>query len=329
MRLLFKVPRHSFCELGLLFASVVCCLAQTNNSPRLFAPGVISGPADDLSPAFSPDGKAVFFTRGNRASSVILESRLDAGIWSTPQIASFSGEWRDLEPAMSPDGSFLVFASNRPVSGGGKALDGNYNGKLFPAAGGNLWRVDYKGDSWGTPYRLPVSINQTAATFSPSITRDGNIYFMQPDPKTGYFHLYRSRYQSGYYLPAVRVDVGSDQTEDVDPAVSPDESFMIYSSNQPAEHQPKRLKIVFRHADGWGTPQDLGDEVNEQSSNIEARLGPDGKTLYFSTNSVPPVSYPSSVEDTKRNLSLMEAWANGSENIWFVSLDPWLDSRPR
>jgi Tol biopolymer transport system component len=299
---------------------------EENNWPQLFAPGIVSGAADDLSPAFSPDGKEVYFTRRNRSGGMILVSRLVAGTWSEPQIASFSGEWNDLEPTMAPDGSFLVFASNRPIAVGGKAIDGNYNGQNVPAGGGNLWRVNRKNNAWGDPYRLPTTINQGTATFSPSVTADGSIYFMQPDPKTGYFHLYRSQHQGDTYLPAIRVEVGTDQSEDVDPAVSPDERYLVYSSNQPADHSAKLRKIAFHRENGWSVSQDLGDKVNEQGNNIEARLSSDGKTLYFSTNTVPLASYPRSADDAKRSLAFMEVWANGSENIWFVSLSPWIHS---
>ena len=313
---------------GVRFVAGLCFVAAMSvhaglgqgSSPRLFAPGVISGPADDLSPAFMPDGKTVFFTRGNSSGSMIMESELVSGVWSTPHIASFSGRWSDLEPTMSPDGSFLVFASNRPSAGGEKAIDGQFNGKVFPQAGGNLWRVDRKDGHWGEPYRLPETINHGTGTFSPSICSDGSIYFMQPDEKTGHFHLYRSQYRSGTYLSAVRIGVGGDETEDVDPAVAPDESFLVYSSNRPAQHEPKRLKIVHRKNGEWGTPVDLGDEVNEKGTNIEARLGPDLRTLYFSTNTVPPASYPRTAEESNRLAAEMEVWANGSENIWYVPL---------
>jgi hypothetical protein len=36
----------------------------------------------------------------------------------------------------------LVFASNRPATDAGAALDGNYGGAVQPGRGGNLWRVD-------------------------------------------------------------------------------------------------------------------------------------------------------------------------------------------
>lgn len=302
-------------------------LAQTSNSPRLFAPGVISGAADDLSPAFTPDGRTVFFTRRNASTSMILVSQLVSGEWSRPVIAPFSGKWNDLEPAMSPDGSFLVFASNRPADDSRKPIDGNYNGQVFTAMGGNLWRVDRQGNSWGEPKRLPDTINADTGTFSPSIVSDGSIYFMRPAKPNGHFELFRSQYRGGTYEAAVPIGVGDNTTEDVDPAVAPDESFIIYSSNHPERRDQKRLLIVFPENGKGGTPIDLGDEVNEKGNNVEARLGSDHTTLYFSTNTVPPVSSPYSHEQAERALEDMQIWATGRENIWYVSLEPWLQKQ--
>ena len=141
---------------------------------------------------------------------------------------------------------------------------------------------------------------------------------MRPDPTTGNFHLYRSEYHSGVYLPAATVNIGDANSEEVDPAVAPDQSFLVFSSNQPLKKEPKRLRIAFREKDGWRTPLDLGDEVNELGSNIEARLSADHRMLYFSTNTVPPSHLPRSREQAQRDLAEMEIWANGRQNIWSV-----------
>jgi WD40-like Beta Propeller Repeat len=278
-----------------------------------------------MSPVFTPDGRTVYFTRGNASASMIVNSTLVNGKWSTPMIASFSGIWSDLEPAMAPDGSFVVFASNRPAATGGKPIDGTFNGKTYPGAGGNLWRVDRIGKVWGQPKRLPDTINTGTGVFSPTIAADGSLYFMKPDDQTGHFHLWRSQYSGGTYLAAVPTGLGDPSTEDVDPTIAPDESFIVYTANHPAKHDQKRLRIAFHNKDGWGTPVDLGDDVNEAGANIEARLGHDHRTLYFSTDTVPPVSFPRSQEQSQRNLAEMQVWANGNENIWYVSLAPWLD----
>jgi hypothetical protein len=305
---------------------VATCWA--NDSPRLFGPGVISGPADDLSPTFSPDGKTVYFTRRNPSGSTILTSSLVNDRWTEPKVASFSGAWRDLEPAMSPDGSYLVFTSNRSAIAGGKPIDGNFHKTVLPALGGNLWRVNRSASGWSEPYRLPDTINR-GTTFSPSVSSDGSLYFMRPDDVTGYFHLYRSRFEEDSYRVAERLAIGDDTTEDVDPAVAPDQSFLVYSSKHPEKNDQQRLFIVFRENKGWGKPIDLGDEVNEGGDNIEARLGADHRTLYFSTNTVPPMSFPRSPEQNRRDLEEMQVWANGRQNIWYVSLASWLDRKPR
>lgn len=227
---------------------------------------------------------------------------------------------------MAPDGSYLVFASNRPATGNGKPLDGHYSGRTVDAGGGNLWKVERQGTTWGTPTRLPDSINQGTSVFSPSISANGSLYFMKPD-SAGRFHILRSQYQAGTFLAPTLVAVGDSTTDEVDPAVAPDESFIVYSSSHPSQKDPKRLFIALAGSNGWDRPQDLGDEVNETGGNIEARLSPNHLNLYFSTNTVPPTTFPRSRDYAQRELAEMTVWANGRENIWFASLAPWLNTR--
>ena len=294
--------------------------------PELFAPGVISGPVDDASPAFTPDGKTVYFYRGGSAlGRVILVSHLQNGKWSTPAIAPFSGRWRDIEPAMAPDGSYLIFASNRPASPGGKALNGFYSSRLVPLGGGNLWRVDRKGDSWGEPYRLPDIINGDSSVFAPAITADGSLYFMKPVADTGRFHIYRSAYRNGQYEQPILVPFTlADSVGDVDPAVSPDDSFLVFGSGR--SKIKGQLFIVFRENGQWGTPVNMGEAVNGSTGGIEPRLSPDHRTLYFSSTYTQDVTYPVDPAATKRKLAESE-WDTGGNNIWLVSLDQWLNKR--
>jgi hypothetical protein len=86
----------------------------------------------------------------------------------------------------------------------------------------------------------------------------------------------------------------------------------------------RRSHITFRTADGWTAPLDVGNDVNEAGSNIEARRGSEHQTLYFGTNTVPPVSFPRLQEQAQRDLAEMQVWANGRENTWYVFLVAWL-----
>jgi hypothetical protein len=122
-------------------------------SPEIFAPGVISGPANDGSPTFSPDGKTLFFTRSTAAWGVILESHQSHGKWSEPQVAPFSGEYSDSSPGMAPDGSFMLCVSLRPKDS--SPADSSQK----PQRVADLWRSDRTGSGWSKPVRMPDAVN--------------------------------------------------------------------------------------------------------------------------------------------------------------------------
>jgi len=286
--------------------------ADPPRDPAVFSPGVISGPQHETAPAFSPDGHTVWFSRSEGAASTVCMSHREGDRWSAPEVAPFSGRWRDMEPAMAPDGTHLVFVSNRPAHDGGAALDGFFNGKTVAGGGGNLWRVDRTSSGWSTPQRLPDIVNASASTFAPSVARDGSLWFMRPDATTGRFRLYRAAFVDGRYGTPAPLPFSDGSSTDVDPAVAADESFVVFGSGR-APARGIDLFIVRRVDGTWGTPVSLGDAINSAGSDAEPRLGPDGTTLYFSSE--------------RRSSSPADAhaeWNNGKYNLWVVDLRPWL-----
>ena len=73
------------------------------------------------------------------------------------------------------------------------------------------------------------------------------------------------------------------------------------------------LFIAFHDGTTWSAPRHLGDVVNSAGSDAEARLSPDARTLYFS-------SERRSQAPSDRDA----AWNNGKYNVWTVDLRPWL-----
>jgi Tol biopolymer transport system component len=252
--------------------------AMAPATSRLLPAELPWGSGNDASPAFTPDGQTVVFARGQGPTRRIYLSHRQAGIWSTPERAPFSDQWMDLEPAMAPDGSYLVFISNRPAKAGGKALDGYFGGKPQPGRGGNLWRVNREGNRWGTPVRLPDIVNASPATYSPAVAADGSLYFMRPDPQSHRLRIYFSQFSDGRFQPPILLPLPSSQgvTADVDPAIAPNKSFIVFSSNRkPAAADASDLFLAFATPAGWGPPIHLGP------SGQEARLDPNLSTLYF------------------------------------------------
>jgi Tol biopolymer transport system component len=287
----------------------------------LFAPGVISGPAHDASPAFAPDGNTVYFSRDR----TILVSQRRGSLWSEPQLAAFAGRWLDIEPAMAPDGSFLIFASNRPATEPGAPIDGEWDGAMHKESGGNLWRVDRRGTGWGPPIRLPDRVNRGGAVWAPSVVADGSVYFMDGH-LPGRFRLYRSQYKDGSYQEPEPVTFSDGTWADVDPTVAPDESFMVFASNRPpVAGKGHDLFLAFRKDGAWGAIVHLAPGFGDAATNeIEPRLGPDGHSLYFSSDLTMPITYPRNREALTAELARVQAWDNGQLNIWSADLSPWL-----
>ena len=174
---------------------------------------------------------------------------------------------------------------------------------------------------------LPPVVNRGASIWGPSVAADGSLYFMNRVDGKGPFKLWRAQAKAGTWLAPVLQSFGDPSTQDVDPTVAPDESFIVFSSKHPADPH-ERLFIAFRDGAGWGKPIDLGDAVNGTGGNDsnEARLAPDGRTLYFTSDRQQPVSYPRTRAQADADLARIAAWDNGNQNIWRVSLAPWLDA---
>ncbi|MGB5851151.1 MAG: hypothetical protein WBG85_02530 [Rhodanobacter sp.] len=223
----------------------------TPATPVIFAPGAISGPSGVDCLTFAPDGNTVYFDQQAMWNGFIMEAhRVDDG-WSTPRIAPFSGQWQDHDPAMAPDGSFLVYTTNRAAVAGAPALHG-----------GQLWRVDRQGDGWGTPWRLPEAVNVGTSVYAPSVAANGDVYYQRRDDAMHEFHLYRAAWRDGRYQPPQRLALGDPAAHELDPAIAPDQSFIVFDANYAGKDKPDRLYIAFRDGDGWGKPVDLGDAVN-------------------------------------------------------------------
>ena len=243
--------------------------------------GIINQNSDDTL-AFTPDHNTVFFDRSDGPRKTILVSHRTKRRWPAPQPASFSGRWFDQDPVVAPDGSFLLFNSDRPVSVAGKPLVQTYFAG-GPGPGSNIWRVDRQGNHWGNPVWLGPTINSDVFIDFASLASDGTLYFMRWDATQKSMHLWASQYKHGSYLAPEFVTLGDPKESIHDPAVAPDQSFIVFDSGK-VKGGLGRLCIAFRAGDHWGKPIDFGDGLNNDLP-WGSHLDPDGRTLYFTGKS--------------------------------------------
>jgi Tol biopolymer transport system component len=320
--------KMSYALLATLFWTSALAGAQqatiSTTAPTVFAPGVISGPANDGAPTFSPDGNTLYFARANNSWGFILESRKVEGAWQQPTVASFSGQWSDQQPSLSPDGQRLVFVSLRTQSTSPPV--GTIVGRSAA-----IWEVDKIASGWSEPRRLPDTVNLSPRVFKPSLAADGSLYFMAKTDDAKTWRLFRSQYSKGTYLKAEPLVFSDGNHTDVDPQIAPDESFLIFSSagRAAANDSHEHLYITFKTGSTWGEIKPLrydGDYEKNPCDDGEANLGPDHRTLYFNSGRMNPIHKERSREQAEQDFKMLNEWDNSNSNVWSISLAPWLDN---
>ncbi len=131
---------------------------------------------DEGTPAFSFDGKEMYFTRcilpeeGPAGATIMVRKRV-GGRWGEPEALPLGPDSLVFaHPALSPDGNTLFFVSDMPGGFGGK----------------DLWKVERSsGSEWGDPENLGVKINTPADEMFPTVRSDGRLYFSS-DGLVGY-----------------------------------------------------------------------------------------------------------------------------------------------
>jgi len=244
-------------------------------NPEVFAPGVVSTSKSELNCVFSPDGDEVYFTEWKAGANTIMMMKRKDGRWSKRTVASFSGQYSDVDPYITADGKRLYFSSTRPSSGTGKPKDSD------------LWYVEKTADDvWGEPVRLEEPNTAGKDDYYTSISENGTLYFSIFEGRGDAGDIYRSRLVGGEYTPAERIEYSiSTRSNEHDPFIATDESYLIFTSDRPGGLGKGDLYISFQADDGtWTEPKNMGEKINSSGYDYCAMLSADGKYLFFTRN---------------------------------------------
>ena len=244
---------------------------------EIFAPGFISTKNHEHSSLiFSKDGKEIYWAVVIGEEQQIWYTQCNDGKWSKPatiplSFAETSG------PVLTPDGKYLYFFTNDPNS----AADEMPPKRL-------LWVKDMSDTSWKNIKLVSNLIPQVnkRATMSFSFSLNGNLYFDLGGPdETGKWDwkIYFSEFKNGHYSEPVLMDDKINRGKiNQNPYISPDESFLIFSSWREGNLGGGDLYISFKDKNAkWTEPLNMGDRVNTGSQERSASISPDGKYLFF------------------------------------------------
>jgi hypothetical protein len=243
-----------------VFASAAVALPVGVSVPetnaRVFMPGVVSTSEHEFGVAVTMDWTEIYFTRLYGDDSRLLKLGRVGDSWSTPEVCSVSRPGGAAHPCLADGGSRLLFVSRRPCPNASAAL--------------NVWVSERNGNGWDRPVPLgPPVTDQTV--HAPSVSASGSLY------ATGLVRLRKE--DSGYAKPEPLVP----PIKGSHPAISPDESFMVFSARRPDGMGSNDLYVIFAQANGeWSAPQNLGPGVNAAQSESSPTLSSDGDCLFFS-----------------------------------------------
>ena len=241
---------------------------------EIFAPGIISHGFHENGIFFSRDGRELFYSTSDSqyAFKTFVYLKRKTGRWSAPEMAPFSSDYYTHSAFFSPDGKKIYFSSKRPVFSAEAKRDLD------------VWFIDRNGSSWGRPVHLEGPLNTDKNEQITSIAANGSIYLRANDGG-GNWSIYVSRWGNGQYSAAEKLgDTINKGYNEGNPFVSADESFLLFKSGSPGGFGKTDLYVSFRQQDGtWGEPVNLGEKINSPEDELEPRLSPEGKYLFFTS----------------------------------------------
>lgn len=237
--------------------------APPGTTAVIFAPGVVSTEEFmEATGTFTPDGKEFYFTRGKsfQDKPAILVCRREAGGWTSPEVAPFSGRYFDFESLITPDGKRMFFMRQDREDGSIQR---------------GLWSMDRMERGWSKPRFFRPGMFATA-------TKRGTLYYTQTKTEKLKRGIVYSRFVNGKYTEPEYTKGGMEAfPSSGHPCISHDESFIVFDAASTNGEERGSLYVCFRLEDGtWSKAYDFGSKLNSASKNC-ASLSPDGKYLFY------------------------------------------------
>lgn len=248
-------------------------------TPELFAPGIVCTEKNEGYMTFLEDGRVLIFDHWSRDepdANPYYVAFMKDGDWTAPVPAEF--EMNSYEPNLDihPGPDLFCFAANRSL-----------DGKSPSETGWDLWITRWTGSGFTGVRRLNDKINSPHWDAWPSLAPNGTLYYMSRRPDGfGRMDIYRTEFRDGDFIPAVNIGkpVNTEYSE-ADPAIAPDESYMVFCSQRPNGFGNLDLYVTFKKADGnWSSPINMGERFNSSASDEKPYISPDGKYFFFSND---------------------------------------------
>jgi len=247
----------------------------TFGTPTNLGP-TINSSAWEFGLSISADGLALYFTSDRPGGYGNLD------IWVTTR-ATTDDHWGtpvNLGPTI-----------NSPVATYGVSISSDGLSLYFDRGGvGDIWLTTRatKNDDWGTPVNLGPTVNSTADDWGPNISADGLLLSFTSKRPGGYgsndiWVTTRETIHDPWGTPVNLGPIVNSSSGDGGPGISADGLLLFFHSNRPGGSGSVDLWVTKRPTtdDPWGTPVNIGSNVNSPTWNGNPSVSADGSTLFF------------------------------------------------
>lgn len=286
------------------------------NAPQLFAKDKLTDGLSNRDFTLSPKGDEIYFTIQHlRFASFIVRVAKQNGVWGKPEMAPFSGVNRDLEATFSPDGNTLFFASDRPLTAGGRPKDFD------------IWKVTRgAGGQWGQPVNLGPIVNSNKNEYYPSVAKNGNLYFTVEAAygKGGEDIVMCRPTANGYTAPESLPEAINTKAGEFNAFIDPDEQFIIFSSEGRADSKGSGDLYISKKdkAGNWMPARQLPSPVNSSGLDYCPYVTADKQYLIFTSNRLRQEWYTDKAISYKEMKDLVAGPGNGLDDIYWVKFNP-------
>lgn len=213
------------------------------------------------------------------AAKVLLSQPLNITMHNLGE--KVNSKYPDYYPFVSKNDSILYFTSRRQGNiGGSKEFDGYYPADIYTyILNKDISRAKNVGKMLNT-----IGDDQVVG-----LSNDGKSIFIYFDMVEQYGDIYSAVNNSGKFSRNFKLSP-TINTKDLETSasISEDGNTLFFASNRPGGEGGLDLYMSRKLPDGnWGTPQNLGNNINTEFDEDFPQLSTDGNSLYFSSTGLP------------------------------------------
>lgn len=194
-------------------------------------------------------------------------------------INSFGSE---IAPLVTPDGKTMYYTRKNHVGNTGTIMNDD------------VWISTYDGTKWSTAINADGPINNEANNYVVGISDNGelltlaNTYHPTGESRIGIAQTWKASYGS-WVFPKNLITPGIiTHNLYAEYFMNSDRTVLLLALERADSHGMKDIYVSFSSNQiEWSDPMNIGKDVNTASTEMAPFLGPDGKSLYFSSNGLP------------------------------------------